>query len=175
MSRKAALSEIDQAKRQFKREGKDVCTDFIIVDGETDKFDEVIRILDNDPIRKLLNRGTITPEQFKAAERLYSDWYIGGMSPRLVKAFKPREIDEGQTVEFDSSTQMDAKKRYFEAYDYIQSKKIKDVIEAIVINTKSVKIVANFNFPNNDTAQSQGKIIDRLQIGLDLLIEKYKL
>ena len=170
------LSDIEATRREAKRKGLDVCINFIIVgDDPKSKPEPVVRHLGNDPIRKLFNRGTITEAQFKAAERLYSDWYIGGMSPRVTKPFKPREIDEGQKVDFDSVTQIEAKDRYFEAYEYINHIKIEKIIEEVIINCKLITSVALVAIDRKNERQANAACIELLKVGLDFLIEYYEI
>ena len=170
---KRILSEVEAMKRAAKRKGKEVCTDFILVDND-EKPQEVVRVLDNDPIRKLYNRGTITFEQFEAAEKLYSDWYNGGLSPRLVKPFKLREIDEGQADISINDYRIDCNKHYHNAIDFIRSRSIIVIVQAVILECTSIPDLARKYGRLSDQSRSRAVMADRLTIGLDDLIDFYK-
>ncbi|NRA88951.1 MAG: hypothetical protein HRU28_16545 [Rhizobiales bacterium] len=173
MAQKAALSDIEKTRRRLKKQGKDVKVDFVLVDKD-EKPEAVVRILDNDPIRKLYNRGTITLEQFEAAEKLYSDWYNGGMSPRLVKPFKIREIDEGQADMSISDFKIDCNKRYHNAIDFIRSRSIIVIVQEVILESMSISDCVRRHHPSSNTNVSRALMLDRLQIGLDDLIDFYE-
>ena len=175
MTQKAALSDIEKTRRRLKKEGKDVKVDFVLVSDEKNaKPEAVVRILDNDPIRKLYNRGTITLEQFEAAEMLYSDWYNGGLSPRLVKPFKVREIDEGQADISISDFKIDCNKHYHNAIDFIRSRSIIVIVQAVILECASISSTAKNFHPIGNRDRANAIIKDRLITGLDDLIDFYE-
>ena len=167
------ITDQEATKRHAKRQGKQVTTDFILIDDD-EKPQEVVRILDNDPVRKLLNRGTITQEQFEAAEKLYSDWYIGGMSPRLVKPIKMVQVDGGSPELNESEMREFCMSRCFAAMKFIRAKQLQDVIEAVVLHCLSISMVAKNSISDSNATRAKTVIVDRLKTALDLLIEFYE-
>lgn len=167
------ISDQEATKRLAKRQGKTVVTDFILIDKDDKKPHEVVRILDNDPVRKLLNRGTITREQFEAAERLYSDWYIGGMSPRVVKPPKFVQVDEGSPEFGESDTRLFCIDRCFKAMQYLRAKQLQCVIEEIVLHCRSIGDVAKQFVNQSNANRANGACVELLKVGLDILIDFY--
>ena len=172
---KRILSDIEKTRRRLKKEGKDVKVDFVLVSDEKNANPEaVVRILDNDSIRKLYNRGTITLEQFEAAEKLYSDWYNGGMSPRLVKPFKIMQIDEGSPELNESEFREYCNKRYNRAIEFIRSRSIIVIVQEVIIKQNNVTYTAKKFCQLSDIRYARTIINDRLKTGLSDLIEFYK-
>lgn len=167
------ITDTEATKRRMKKQGKDVKIDFVLIDDDENPS-EVVRILDNDPVRKLLNRGTITQEQFEAAEKLYSDWYIGGMSPRVTKPFKMMQVDEGSPEQVENDWKIDSLNRAFKAMQFVHAKKLQNVIEEIVLHSKSIREAAVKIIDQNDQNRANAACIELLKVGLDLLAEFYE-
>lgn len=166
------ITDTEATKRWAKRQGKQVTTDFILIDKD-EKPQEVVRILDNDPVRKLLNRGTITREQFEAAEKLYSDWYIGGMSPRVVKPPKMVQVDEGSPDISESDYRLFCQDRCFKAMAFIRAKQLQNIIEAVVFHCRSIEDVAKQYINRKQVDQAKAACVELLKVSLELLIEFY--
>ncbi|MGL1921970.1 MAG: hypothetical protein OCD03_13180 [Hyphomicrobiales bacterium] len=166
------ISDQEATKRLAKRQGKTVVTDFILIDKDDKKPHEVVRILDNDPVRKLLNRGTITREQFEAAERLYSDWYIGGMAPRVVKPPKFVQVDEGSPELNESEMRGFCMRRYNNAMSYV-GKNYNPILTELVIQQNSLIESGQKLFNRKQVQQARAVATEVLVLALSELVDFY--
>lgn len=167
------ITDTEATKRRMKKQGHQIVTDFVLVDDD-EKPQEVVRILDNDPVRKLLNRGTITQEQFEAAEKLYSDWYIGISGKSIVKPFKLIQVDEGQPDMSESDYKIFCQDRCFKAMKFIRSKQLQNVIEEIVLHCRPLGEVAKQFIKQSNINRVNGACVELLKVGLDMLAEFYE-
>lgn len=173
------ITDTEATKRHAKRQGKQVTIDFVLIDDD-EKPQEVVRILDGDPVRKLLNRGTITQEQFEAAEMLYSDWYIGGMSPRVVKPIKMVQVDEGSPELNESEMREFCQDRCFKAMKFVNPTDVRNLVEEVVLYGKSISDATRYLIPEFKKGNKVPKLVmvrmtERLFLGLESLSEFYEI